>query len=254
MQSSPQVAYSLRHNNGIVGIMKFASKWIKADWLVNKTISNESFRKWNATLALLFLVQGSAILLFGAVYNVPINVLFLTGDSLQTQLTHHMVMALAIRQLYMLNVAYLIAAYFFIAAIVHLFLATFLRVRYEAALKKSRNTVRWIEFSISAGVIFILVSVLAGIYDVGSLFLISLFGMLLGISGMFMEQRIFTSTNSLYMWLIRLIAIITGVAPLLVIVCYIMATNMFGSNHAAVQLYWIMPSLIVLFSAFGYNA
>jgi hypothetical protein len=231
--------------------MQFISRWLKVDLLGGADTSVESLKLWNMALAVLFGIQGFALLLFGGAYNVPINVLFLTKDIFQTQLAHHMVLSLAVHQLGTINVAYLVVGCFFIAAMLHLIAATFKRVAYESGIKKSMNLFRWAEYSISALLMLVVLAVLAGISDLGSLILIAAFGVMVGVSSVLTEQRLNAATKhrSLYVWSHRIIAVAAPALPLLVILLCIISTNVFATAGEPLYLYLMFGTIALFFGA-----
>src|SRR6185437_109831 len=119
-----------------------------ARWFTEKaTVVPASLRRWNIVLAVLFSVQGGAILLFSAPYYVPVTLSYLTRDSLQSQLTGHLVTSMGSEQIVVLNLAYLVAFFLFVAALAHLLPATVWRSRYEAELRKGVYAIRWVEYA-----------------------------------------------------------------------------------------------------------
>ena len=74
-----------------------------------------------------------------------------------------------------LRVAPFVALFLFLAAADHLLMATPpVRGWYERNLRRGRNTARWIEYSVSASVMVVLIAMLTGISDIAAL--IGIFG------------------------------------------------------------------------------
>ncbi|HNU36705.1 MAG TPA: hypothetical protein PKJ15_08895, partial [Methanomassiliicoccales archaeon] len=56
-------------------------------------------------------------------------------------------------------------------------------------LKKNINYVRWIEYSFSASWMLVIIALLVGIFDFGTLILIFVASMVMNLCGMLMEMR-----------------------------------------------------------------
>lgn len=136
------------------------------------TITNETLRRLNLTVAVILLVQAGAVLVAGKGTSLPINVSFLSVDTLQTQITHATVTAPAIHQVTEINIAWLVAVLLCIAAAYHVAIATVWRERYETALKKGTHLFRWPVLAIVGGIMLGGVSLIWGISDLSTLLLI----------------------------------------------------------------------------------
>lgn len=73
------------------------------------------------------------------------------------------------------RVGYLSAAFLLLAAIDHLLVATIFRKSYEWYLAHKRNPFRWVEYSISASIMHVLIAELSGIFDLH--LLVCIFGL-----------------------------------------------------------------------------
>jgi len=88
------------------------------------------------------------------------------------------------KELAKVTVGYFAAVFLLLAAIDHIAMASFLRSRYEKGLKVSQNHFRWIEYSISASLMHVMIAMLCGIFDIH---------ILLGIFGLTMTTMTFGS-------------------------------------------------------------
>ena len=219
------------------------------------SIANETLKKWNMALALLFAAQGVAVLVFGAVRTVPVNVLYLTTDTLQGKLTHGAVMAPALHQLFMLNIAYLIALMLFVAALMYGYVATWGRTRYEAGLKKGMNTVRWAEFGIGSAAILLTVGLLAGVYDAASLLALVSLAAVTGVLGVAMDTTRGSAKrrNEPYHWLVPAAALISGLVSWLIIGVYLCMAHTYGGGNLPAAAYGIFAWGLLGFLAIAAN-
>lgn len=70
---------------------------------------------------------------------------------------------------------YLAGVFLFLSALDHIIVATLARSSYEKNLGLNRNVYRWVEYSVSASIMRVLIALLSGIGDIHTLFL--LFGL-----------------------------------------------------------------------------
>jgi len=215
-----------------------------------KKISFESLNKWNLGLAALHFIQGVAVVLLATKSSLPVTTNYLTLDTLASKAGSPALVS-ATRHLFDINLAYLVAAFFFLSAIAHLVIATVYRQTYEADLKQGINKARWIEYSLSASVMMVAIAMLTGVYEASSLLMIFALICVMNLMGLVMEVHNQTtkSTN----WLSYIIGCKAGIVPWLVVVIYVLGANAYGSGQIPTFVYWIYGSMFVLFSLFAVN-
>src|SRR5581483_2612323 len=154
-------------------------------------ITYGSLRKYNFAASFLYLVQAVVVLILNNSQNgaKPITVNYLTNDKLSSGVAGHSVLSQATHQLFDLNLAYAIAAFFFVSALTHLITATWKRKVYESDLNKGTNRARWIDYSFSLSIMMVAIALLAGIYDLASLIMIFALTAAMSLLGMGMELR-----------------------------------------------------------------
>ncbi len=210
----------------------------------------EKLRNWNFVLAFLHFVQGIAIILLSTDSLFPVTTSYLTPDALAST-SGEPVLVSATRNLFDLNIAYLIAAFFFMSAIAHLSLATWYRKRYEANLPKGINKARWFEYGVSASTMMLAIAMLSGISDLSTLALIFGATLVMNLCGLIMEVH--NQTTDKTNWLSYKVGTIAGLGPWVVIGIYFWGTNQFGGGNIPNFVYAIYASLFVFFSCFAVN-
>ncbi len=213
------------------------------------TIKLASLQKWNYALAVLHGVQGIAVLILAKSVTFPISVSFLTPNSLAAEGTFSLVPAS--QNVFDLNLAYLIAAFFFMSAIAHILMATKLRDSYEKNLKNHVNKIRWIEYSFSASTMMVAIAVLSGVYDLASLLMIFALTAIMNGTGLLME--VWNGKSNKVNWLSFILGSIAGIIPWIVIGIYFWAANVYGSGQIPTFVYWIYGSLFLFFNCFAIN-
>jgi hypothetical protein len=210
----------------------------------------EKLRIWNFVLAFLHFVQGIAIILLSTDSLFPVTTSYLTTDSLASS-EGQPVLVSATTNLFDLNIAYLVAAFFFMSAIAHLSLATWYRKKYEANLPKGMNKARWFEYGISASTMMIAIAMLSGVADLSTLALIFGATLVMNLCGLIMEVHNQTTTKT--NWLSYNVGTIAGLGPWAVIGIYFWGANKYGAEGIPGFVYAIYASLFVFFSCFAVN-
>jgi hypothetical protein len=214
-------------------------------------ITKESLKKWHVSIVVISAVEGGVILILSAVHTFPITTLFVTTDSLQTRLTGETISAPALHQLFTVNLVGPVAALFFITAVIHLLIATVCRTRYEAWLKKGVNPLRWLEYALNGGIIFVIIGLLVGVYDAGSLLLLFTMAIVVGLYGFALESigHQLKRNSSL---LLNSAGVITLVVPWIVLALYMLAANIYGSG-TAIHIFVIYLAVLILSAAIAVN-
>jgi hypothetical protein len=140
-----------------------------------------------------------------------------------------------------------VAVFLALAALDHLITATVGRARYEHDLRHGINRFRWVEYSLSATVMVLLIASYSGITDITSV--IGLAGANVGmiLFGWLQERMnppLRSSTTMTPFWF----GTVVGLAPWLAIV-----TNVIGSETVPGFVYGIIVAQFVFFFSFGLN-
>lgn len=196
-------------------------------------------RSFNLWMGVLHSVQGAAILALATGFSIPIVVHSLTGPpgSASETIT-----------LFDLRIDWAVAAFLFISALAHLLIASpRLFPRYRRMLFLGRNDFRWIEYSLSASLMAVLIGLLTGINDVAAV--IAIFGAnaAMIIFGLVQERYEHPGGSLLPFWLGSLI----GVVPWLAIGVYLSGVG--TDSQAPGFVYAIFVSLFLFFMSFAVN-
>jgi hypothetical protein len=211
---------------------------------MTKSITPQKLRKYNIIAGSLHLLQGFAVLLLSKVFTLPISGNYLAFNE-QTESLEP-----ATTVLFDLSLPMLVAAFFFLSAIAHFSIATFYNKRYNDQLSRGMNKARWVEYSISASIMMVAISLLVGIYDAMSLVMIFVLAGVMNLLGLMMEVHNQTTkkTNWLSFWL----GCLAGIVPWIVIAFYLWLGASNGSSAPAF-VYWIFVSIFVFFNCFAIN-
>jgi hypothetical protein len=216
-----------------------------------KTKDFNKLRRWNMTMAILHALQGIAVLVLARDVTFPINTSYLTLDTINSSVGNAPSLVPAIHNVANINLAYLVAIFFFMSAVAHGLLATYLRGWYEENLKDHINKARWIEYSLSASTMMVAIALLSGVYDLSSLVMIFGLTATMNLCGLVMELHNKKSND--VSWVSFVVGCIAGILPWVVIGIYFWGNNVYGSGQVPSFVYWIYVSLFVFFNCFAIN-
>lgn len=216
--------------------------------VAKKGITTNDLFRWNKWLAWIHAAQGIIVVILSATRTFPVTTSYLSPNPLLegkvslVSATHHM---------FDINMAWLVAGFFFVSAIAHGAIASVYRKRYEADLEKGINRARWIGYSVSASLMMVAIGLLSGVYDLSTLIMLFMFVSVMNLLGLAME--VYNQGKSEPNWLVYGIGCVAGVVPWAVIALYLIGANAFGSGNVPGFVYGIYASIFVCFSSFAVN-
>jgi hypothetical protein len=145
----------------------------------------------------------------------------------------------------------LVAAFLFLSAFFHLLISLpGLNKRYVEGLKNHINKFRWVEYSFSSSLMIVVIAMLVGVYDIGTLIALVgvnasmiLFGWLMELHNQSLQK-----TN----WAAFIMGCITGIIPWVVVAIYLFGSGD-ADHHAPNFVYWIYFSIFLFFNSFAIN-
>ncbi|NDC44704.1 MAG: hypothetical protein EBZ55_01270 [Actinobacteria bacterium] len=206
------------------------------------SISSErlsNLRKWNIGLTVLHIAQAIAIALMAGSFAITITSTFPEGPP-GTRIDTP-------GSLFDLPIGPAVALFLALAALDHLVTATVMRATYERDLARGINRFRWVEYSISATLMLILISSYSGITDVAALLCLvgANVGMILfGWLQETMNQPDRTTTTMKPFWF----GTLAGVLPWVAI-----WVNVIGAETVPGFVFGIVVAEQIFFFSFGLN-
>jgi len=210
--------------------------------------SEETFarlRRFNVIMGFLHLVQGILMIVLSNDTTYPIFTNFLKFDMATRSLTPDP------KLFYELRFGPAVAVFLLISAVAHFFLATIGYKKYVANLKLGMNPVRFYEYALSSSLMIVLIGMLTGIWDLGSMILMFGINAMMNLFGIMMEyhNQYTQKTN----WLSFVYGSVAGIVPWVVIMIYFLsALNSSGAKPPAF-VYAIIPTIFVFFNSFAVN-
>lgn len=198
-----------------------------------------NLKRWNLALGGLHAVQAVAVLVLTTSFAISVTSTFPTGPPGTA--------APAPQTLFDVAVGPAIAVFLALAAIDHLLTGSVLRGRYESDLRRGINRFRWLEYSVSATIMIVLIGFYNGITDITAVIAIIganvamiLFGWLQEV----MNPPGREHTTMLPFWF----GTVAGAAPWVAII-----VNTTGADQVPGFVYGIFVSLFIFFCSFALN-
>lgn len=198
-----------------------------------------SLKRWNIGLTVLHAAQAVAVLVLASGFAISVTSSFPQGPPGTPPP--------APEALFDVRIGWAIAAFLLLAALDHGLTGTVLRGRYEQGLRDGINRFRWVEYSVSATLMIILIAFYNGITGIEAL--IAIIGanvsmILFGWVQEVMNPPGREHTTMLPFWF----GTLAGIAPWVAIV-----VNTVGADTVPGFVYGIVGSLFVFFMSFGVN-
>jgi hypothetical protein len=196
-------------------------------------------RIWNLGLTVLHLAQAILIVVLAGDFAISVTSSFPQGPPGTPPA--------APNTLFDVPIGWATALFLALAAVDHLVTATVARDRYESDLKRGINRFRWVEYSFSATLMVILISMYSGITGVVALIAVAganVAMILFGWVQELMNPPGRAATTMLPFWF----GTIAGLAPWLAI-----AVNVVGAETVPGFVYGIVVAQFVFFFSFGLN-
>jgi hypothetical protein len=195
----------------------------------------------NLTVGLVHAVQAAVILALANDFALPVTATFLAGPPGSA--------APPPTTLFELPIAWGVALFLLLAAADHLLVAMPGVVGwYDTNLRRGRNDARWIEYSVSASVMVVLIAMLTGISDVAALGAIFGVNAAMILFGLLMEHYERPGRPN---WLAYWFGVLVGAVPWLLIGIYLWSPGSDATPPGFV--YAIFVSLFLCFNSFAVN-
>jgi hypothetical protein len=202
-------------------------------------------RRFNVIMGLLHLVQGILMIVLSNATTYPIYTNFLKFDLAARALVPDPKLA------YELRFGPAVAAFLLISAVAHLSLATFGYGWYVKNLKKGMNPARFYEYALSSSLMIVLIGMLVGVWDLGTMIVMFGINAMMNLFGIMMELH--NQTTKKTDWTSFIYGCIAGIIPWIVIVTYFLSAISSSGAKPPAFVYAIIPTIFVFFNIFALN-
>ncbi len=211
----------------------------------------KGLRWWNLSMGFLHLIQGIVVLALSTSFSLPVVGNFLRFDVLTQSLQPYP------ETLFNINIGVAVAVFLFLSAFFHFLVSTVFYKTYLKNLSQHINIFRWIEYSFSASIMLVIISMLVGIYDIAALIVIFGINAAMILFGWIMEKHngstsLTTGQNAKTDWTSFAFGSIIGAIPWIAIALYLFFAGGDGQK-APSFVYWIYFSIFVFFNCFAIN-
>jgi len=202
-------------------------------------------RSWNAVMAVLHFLQGAAMVLIAEGVLWPVTRTRYGFDTETESIFPETVSFVDA------NLPLLVAGFLFISAFAHTVIATVKYDGYVAYLDRGMNPYRWYEYSVSASLMIVVIGMLAGVWDLGTL--VALFGLVavMNLCGLLMEQR--NESTDETDWTPFWVGVVAGIVPWIVIGISFVGSVTASAGEFPQFVIYIYISIFVFFNLFALN-
>jgi hypothetical protein len=202
-------------------------------------------RRFNAVMGLLHLVQGILMIVLSNDTTYPVYTNFLRFDLDALSLSPDPKLA------YELLFGPAVAAFLLLSAIAHFALSTFGYRWYVKNLKKGMNPARFYEYALSSSLMIVLIAMLVGIWDLGTLIVMFGINATMNFFGIMMELH--NQTTKKTNWTSFIYGCLAGIVPWIVIFLYFYGSLSSAGAEPPAFVYAIIPTIFVFFNIFALN-
>jgi len=202
-------------------------------------------RRFNIVMGFLHLVQGILMIALSNDTTYPIFTNFLKFDRATFSLVPDPQLA------YNLRFGPAVAVFLLISAVAHFYLSTIGYNKYVANLKRGMNPTRFYEYALSSSLMIVLIGMLVGIWDLGSMILMFGINAMMNLFGIMMELH--NQHTQRTDWTAFIYGSIAGIIPWIVIVLYFLSAITSTDARPPTFVYFIVGSIFVFFNGFAVN-
>ncbi|MGD2250503.1 MAG: heliorhodopsin HeR [Candidatus Methanofastidiosia archaeon] len=203
-------------------------------------------RKFNAFMGALHLVQGVIMVAISNDFSLPVTKTFLQVNVQTFSATP------VTEEIARIRLGPAVALFLFMSAAAHFILASPVGYPwYKKNLKKHINHLRWFEYSVSASWMVVLIAMLVGIYDIGTLLALFTLTGVMNLMGLMMELH--NQTTEKTNWTSYYIGCISGIVPWIVIFISLLASGSTTGNPVPDFVVAIFVTIAIFFNLFAVN-
>ena len=201
-----------------------------------------SLRRLNLAAAALHAFQAVVVVALATDFSLPVTASYLQGPP-GTAPQDPVV-------LFDIATGLAVAAFLALSAVAHVLVSTVWWRGYLTDLSRHRNAARWVEYSLSASLMIVLIAQLVGISDIAAL--VALFGVNAAMILFGWLQEKYEEPRG-HGWLPFIFGCIAGAVPWLAIAIYLVSPGSASSAEPPGFVYGIFVSLFVFFNVFALN-
>ncbi len=202
-------------------------------------------RRFNLIMGFLHLIQGVFMILVSNDRTYPIFTNYLNFDVATLSLKPNT------QLFYNLPFGVATSLFLLLSAVAHFYLSTVGYPRYVQNLKLGMNPIRFYEYALSSSLMIVLIGMLVGMWDLGTLILIFALNATMNLFGIMMELH--NQHTKRTDWTAFVYGSVAGFIPWVVIMMFFVGAVSSGDAKPPAFVYTIVPTLFVFFNIFAIN-
>lgn len=203
-------------------------------------------RLFNFIMGCIHFIQFGLMLYLSNDFHLPITLSYLEFETTTESL------GLTTSTLAEITIAPLVALFLLISAIAHFSLSSPWGYQwYIKNLKRHINYARWFEYAFSSSVMIVVIAMLVGIYDLGTLIPIFAINACMNLFGLMMELHNQKTTK--INWSSYYFGVFAGIIPWIVIALYLGGATIASEGSIPDFVYYIFLSIAIFFNIFAIN-
>jgi hypothetical protein len=217
-----------------------------------KEINSQSLRRFNLIMGILHFLQGGAMLAFALTFQkaidfkLPVFTNFLKFDERIGALVTNT------QEVFQVPFAALVSVFLFLSALFHfLIVMPKLNDVYDRNIERGMNPFRWYEYAMSSSLMIVLIALLFGVYDLGTLIIVFIVNAAMNLFGLDMELVNQNKENKKTLWRPFWFGCVAGIGPWILIFLY--AFGNADLSKVPWFVYAIFGSYFVFFNLFPIN-
>lgn len=209
------------------------------------TVGMVGLRRFNLAAGALHLLQGIVMLAVSNDFSLPLTTSFLKFDPASRSLDPNP------EQVGSLLIGPAVALFLLLSAAAHFSVASFGWRWYVERLRRGINPARWLEYSVSASLMIVIIAMLTGLYDAtGLLMIFALNATMIGF-GYLMELH--NQSTARTDWTAFTFGCLAGIVPWVVVACYMIGAAASVDTSIPGFVYAIIASIFIFFNIFALN-
>ena len=203
-------------------------------------------RLFNAVMGVIHFVQFGAMMALSNEFSVPVTASYLEFNEATQSLM------VTTNTLVDIRLGPLVALFLLISALAHFALASpWGYPWYVRNLKRHINYARWYEYAISSSLMIVIIALLTGIYDIGTLIPLFAINACMNLFGLMMELH--NQTTERTNWTAYNFGVFAGLIPWVVIAIYLGGATIASEGAIPDFVYYIYGSIAFFFFIFAFN-
>jgi hypothetical protein len=212
---------------------------------IPEDVKFRKLKNFNGIMGFFHLVQAIIMLALSNNFSLPITNSYLKFDPIALKL------GLVTDTLFNLRIGPMVALFLLFSAVAHIILAYVANPWYVKNLKNGINYARWYEYAFSSSVMIIIIAMLVGVYDIGTLLMMFALNASMNFFGLMMEVH--NQNKQKTNWTAYIFGCIDGIFPWIVIAVFFAGSAAAAKGAIPDFVTWIYVSIFVFFNLFAIN-